>query len=199
MARFHSRSGSITRGAVSRAWLLVPAVLVLLPVSMSQEDTMASASAAGEVDLAAASAPAAAERYADWEARMHAAAPAAAVRREQVADGIRLLADAVSDATPNTEEQLAEQLAAMRWHGEQLALQPADTTYADYADAGHAHAAFAHAAMLLGALPEVPGGVTEALTRAADAVDARPLAAQGPAVRTFFRRAAAAVAAARGP
>jgi hypothetical protein len=189
-------------GAVGRLFRLRPVLLAaplvfLPPTASSEEDSMLVAASTGEVEPSAARAAVrrAAERFVAWESRTmrrESAAPG----RTQVAEGIRLLADVV-DARGNAAlgSALSEVLLAMRWHGEQLVERPVRVTLGDYEDAGHVHTAFMHAARLLGAMPDAPGGLTGELTRAAAAVDARPLPAQGAEVRAFFQRASAALTA----
>ena len=80
-----------------------------------------------------------------------------------------------------------------------LTVATSGVPYAEYAYAGHVHAAFAHAARLLGALPDVPGGVSGELVQAAEAVAPRPLVEQRDVVRSYFRRAATVLAATTVP
>jgi hypothetical protein len=117
-----------------------------------------------------------------------------------VAEGIRLLAETVeAEGGASLGSALSEVLLSMQWHAQQLVEPPDNPALGAYEDAGHAHAAFMNAARLVGALPDAPGGVAGELTRAATAVDARPLPVQEAEVRAFFRRAAAALRANAGP
>ena len=208
----HARALVVPRAAASPPprrrpapwlWVLVTPLVMLLPVASSDEDVPSgqvagapiAVASGGEVALDAV----AANRFADWEARQRDAAVDGLARREAVAEGIRLLAAALEEATAGHGERLAETLDLMRWHGEQLLLPAGDAPTAAYADAGHAHAAFAHAARLLAAVPDVPGGVAGELGRSADAVGPLPLGQQAGAVRAFFHRAATVLAASQAP
>ncbi|AHG89346.1 hypothetical protein J421_1809 [Gemmatirosa kalamazoonensis] len=189
-------------------WVLVTPLVVLLPAASSDEDVPSgqvagapiAVASGGEVALDAVALDAvAANRFADWEARQRDGAVDGLARRESVAEGIRLLAAALEEATAGRGERLRETLDLMRWHGEQLLVPAGDAATADYADAGHAHAAFAHAARLLAAVPDGPGGVAGELGRSADAVGPLPLGQQAGAVRAFFHRAATVLAASQAP
>ena len=198
MARVSGAVGHLFR---LRPVLLAAPLVFLPPTTSSEEDSMLVAASTGEVEPSAARAAVrrAAERFVAWESRTmrrESTAPA----RAEVAVGIRLLADAVEargDAALGSA--LSEVLLVMRWHGEQLVVRPVNASLGDYEDAGHVHTAFTHAARLLGAMPDAPPGLTGELTRAAAAIDARPLTAQGAEVRAFFRRASAALATSAAP
>jgi hypothetical protein len=174
-----------------RRVLLAAPLVFLPPTASSEEDSMLVVSSAGEVAPAAdrAAVRQAAERFVAWETRAMRG-DGSTPGRVEVAEGIRLLGDAIAaEGDAVLGSALTQALVAMQWHGAQLSARPENATFRDYEDAGHVHAAFAHAARLLGAMPGAPPEAATALTRAAAAVDVRPLPAQGAEVRAFFRRA----------
>jgi hypothetical protein len=156
--------------------------------------TDSTATAGGEVG--AVSAPAGAkQRFADWAAEGgNAALPQESEENHPyTSQGIRLLADALTETTQGVKLPNARQLIDdLRVQADRLQSSPGEDKHAEYA-----HAAFVSAAKLMAELHDAKRtGSDDAgeLAAAANAVkpDA-PLSPQGAQVRKFFRLAAKAI------
>jgi hypothetical protein len=154
-----------------------------------EPDSTATTAAGGEVVHAPAGAK---QRFADWAAEGGGAAlpQESEENHPYTSQGIRLLADALTEATQGVKIADARQLIDdLRVQADRLQSSPGQDKHSEYA-----HAAFVAAAKLVGELNDAKHTGADdagALMTAANAVkpDA-PLSPQGEQVRKFFRLAA---------
>jgi hypothetical protein len=189
----YERRRSVLPYVIGAALLLLLIPLVAHLRSREQVATRwgeidSTATAAGEV-----AAPAGAkQRFAEWAAEggNNVLPQESEENHPYTSQGIRLLADALAEATQGAKVENARQrIDDLRVQADRLQSSPGTDKHAEYA-----HAAFVSAAKLVGELhaakPGAKGasGDDEALMEAANAVKAdAPLSPQGEQVRKFFR------------
>ncbi len=153
------------------------------------------ASAGGEVGHEVSAPAGAKQRFSEWAAEggNNALPQESEENHPYTSQGIRLLADALAEATQGVKiEHARQRIDDLRVQADRLQSSPGVDRHAEYA-----HAAFATAATLIAELHDVkPGAANDGREVAAAADSVRPdapLSPQGEKVRRYFRTAAKAL------
>lgn len=145
----------------------------------------------GGIGASSAAAGGAVAQFASWanEGGNQALPAESEANHPYTSQGIRLLADALAQASTAAGTDHAARVETIRARATQLQTAEDDDRHAQYA-----HAAFVDAARLIGELQGARGAGGADLTTAAGAIDPeQPLSPQGTQVRAFFRQAASAL------